>query len=147
MIARIFVAVSVLVASPAYATCTWSSPGPHTAKVVCTTGNESAPTLATEGMPLINVSAVAVVAAADSGQTLSGAGALHVYVYDPGVGAWARCQDCGEPAVTLSSVRYQAFAPFQALVKRGGRIALVPVGVTVSSGGVTIYLTGEPVAK
>jgi hypothetical protein len=144
---RFLLCLSLLVVSPAYATCTWSSPGPHTAKVVCTTGNESAPTLATEGMPLINVSAVAVIAAADSGQTLSGAGTLQVYVYDPGVGAWARCQDCGEPAVTLSSVRYQSFAPFSALVKRGGRIALVPVGVTVSSGGVTIYLTGEPVAK
>jgi hypothetical protein len=144
---RLFAVLAALAAFPAYASCTWTSPGPHTAKVVCTTGNESAPTLATEGMPLINVSAVAVIAAADSGQTLSGAGTLRVYLYDPGVGAWVRCLDCGEPAVSLSSVRYQAFAPFQALVKRGGRIALVPVGVTVSSGGVTIYLTGEPVAK
>lgn len=142
---RVLISVFCLAVSlPAAAACTWSSTGSYRSKVVCTTANEAAPTLVTEGMSLSNLKALSVTAEADAAQTFTAApaGTLAVYLWDPTVAAWARCRDCGEPTITEASVRRQSFAAFQVLGPTG-RIAFVPVGVTVSAGGVTLYLTGS----
>jgi hypothetical protein len=112
-------------------------------KAVCASGTEAAPTLVTEGLSLANLRAISVVAEADAGQTFTAAptGTLAIYLWDPSVGAWARCRDCGEPVISEASARHQAFAAFDVLGP-DGRIAFIPVGVTLSAGGVTLYLHG-----
>ena len=95
--------------------------------------------LAFTGKPL---SAVGLTAEADASQTLSGGGTLQAYVYDPQAAAWARCPDC-DLALSLASVRRQSFPAFDVKVGLpGARVAWIPAGVTVSSGGVTVYLNG-----
>jgi hypothetical protein len=83
---------------------------------------------------------------AGTGVTLSGAGTLQAYVYDPSVAVWARM-----PAFDLSvtgTTRTQAFQAFQVLGPRNARIKWVPSAVTFSAGsaGVTVYQLGYLVA-
>lgn len=116
------------------------------AKVVCDSGTGAAPTTAADGMALAftgkPLAAVSLTAEADASQTLSGGGTLQAYVYDPQAAAWARCPDC-DVAVAVSAVRRQAFSAFDVKVGLpGARVAWIPAGVTVSSGGVTVYLNG-----
>ena len=125
------------------AAATWTLTGSTSVKAVAGSGTADAPTLATQGMNLANVGGFSVVASADSGQTLSGAGSLQAYLYDDNVARWARCPDLDLTCGT-ASVRDLAFPGFSVLSPRG-RIAYVPSGVTVSSGGVTIYLNATKV--
>lgn len=127
---------------PTAAACVWTDTGATARKVVCDSGTEAAPTLVTEGISLGTVATIGIVAQAAAGQTFTAApaGALHIYVWDNFVGAWARCSDCGEPAITLASERRQAFASFT-VGERRGRFAVVPNGVTLSAGNLTIFLT------
>ena len=140
---RSLVAVLCLALSlPAAAACVWSTTGSTARKVVCDSGTEAAPTLITEGITLNTVASIGVVAEAAVGQTFTAApaGTLRIYIWDEFVGAWARCMDCGEPVITAASERRQAFASFT-IGERRGRFALVPNGVTLSAGTLTIYLT------
>lgn len=102
----------------------------------------SAPTLATDGQPLADLDAVSVQVSVASGVTLSGAGTLQCYVYDPSVALWARM-----PAFDLSvtgTTRTQAFQAFEVIGPRNARIKWVPSAVTFSAGsaGVTVYQLG-----
>lgn len=151
MLTRLLVALSLLVALPAYASCTWTqSTNAIAAKVVCTTANESAPSAATDGLPLSAVvagnkklSGFSVTAEADSGQTLSGSGTLQAYLYDDQAAAWVRVPDL-DLAVTASGIRRQGFPGFEVLAGRvGSRVAFVAVSVGVSAGGITLYLNGD----
>lgn len=130
----------------ASATCTWTSTGTYSWKVVCTTGNESAPTLVTEGAALPNLKALSVFALADTGQTFTAtpSGTVAIYIYDDVAGRWGRCRSCGEPTIDAVSEREDAFPAFTVPVSRNGRFAVVPISVTLSSGGVTFYVNGQP---
>lgn len=105
----------------------------------------TAPTLSTEGQSLEDLAAVSVVVevAVPASQTLSGAGSLACYVYDPFIAAWSRLPAC-DFAVTSSAVARQAFEAVDVLTPRAGRVLWVPVGVTVSAGStVTVYQLGQ----
>lgn len=103
----------------------------------------SAPTLATDGQPLADLDAVSVQVSVASGVTLSGAGTLQCYVYDPSVALWARAP-AFDLSVSTGSVRTLAFQAFEVVGPRNGRIKWVPSGVTFSSGsaGVTVHQLG-----
>jgi hypothetical protein len=105
----------------------------------------SAPSASTEGLSLNCVDGFCVVVEAPSGQTLSGAGTLQAYIWDPllnaGAGAWAR-MPAGDKSVTGTAAR-QAFAADEVLSGRGGRVIYIPSSVTVSSGTTcTVYILG-----
>ena len=105
-------------------------------------GTGSAPSGATDGQPVGDLIAVTVVAAADSGQTLSGAGTLQAYIYDASTGLWSRMPGA-DLSVTSSAVRSMAFQALDVLGGRAGRVKWVPTGVTISSGGVTVHQLGH----
>lgn len=104
------------------------------------TTSDSAPTLAADGMSLQSVAGFRVVLEADSGQTLSGAGALTCFTWDDSIAGWARLSDADitVPAAIASNRRYGAVS-FQVQAPRG-RVAFIANAVTVSAGGVTVYL-------
>jgi acyl-[acyl carrier protein]--UDP-N-acetylglucosamine O-acyltransferase len=84
-----------------------------------------------------------VVVEANSAQTLSGAGSLRAYVYDPIVAAWFRV-----PALDLSvnsaSIRRMGFESEQiAGLRRATRLDYATDSVTVSGGTtVRVYVLG-----
>jgi hypothetical protein len=134
------VAAALLLPLVASATCTFT--GDETTSVAtCTTGTETIPTLATEGLPVLNCfRGLSVFIAADATRTLSGTGTLKVYMYDAGAAAWGEAPDLAMSA-TVSGARYHAFPGLFFTASRiSGRIAVLPSGVGVSAGGVTVYL-------
>lgn len=119
-------------------------------KGVCASGTCDAPSeaaglddgfsLATSG-GLMKNNGLSVTVCADSGQTLSGAGVLTAYGRDPSVALWAASPDLNL-TVSSSARRCQTFMGFMVTLPVG-RITWVPTGVTVSSGGVTVYVSGK----
>ena len=83
---------------------------------------------------------ITVTVCADSGQTLSGAGTLTAYNRDESIALWATVPDFNL-TVSSSARRCQSFAGFNVDVPVG-RVTWVPTGVTVSGGGVTVYISG-----
>jgi hypothetical protein len=122
---------------------TWTATGTRSAKAVCTTGTESAPAdglTPADGLGAIlsDAKGYYVCIEADSAQTLSGAGTLHAYLWNPLSGVWARFPD-GDFTVSVSAKRGMGFLGNEVVSGRG-RVAYVPNGVTVSAGGLTIYI-------
>jgi hypothetical protein len=117
-------------------------------KSVFSTGSEAAaaPTLATQGQPLLEMAGLYVAIEADSTRTLSGAGSLTAYIYDSAPGAfaaWVRCPDLDLPVpASASGLRRVAFSGLQLVAPRGTRLMYIPVGVTLSAGGLTVYQMG-----
>lgn len=126
---------------------TWSTTNQNgSGKAVCTTGTETFAAGALDGVSCANAGAIEVFLEADSGQTLSGAGNLLAYALDDINGLWARAPDF-DLAVTsaMASNRAATFIGPSAgkgipVISKRGRMAYVPSGVTVSSGGVTIAM-------
>ena len=133
------VAALVLGPAVALATCTWTqTAGMTEGTVVCTTANESAPTTTAQGWQATSCpKGMSLFVCADSGQTLSGAGTVRLYVYNATAALWGPVPDL-DLSVTSSSVRCQGFAGLWTVVPPS-RFAPVPVSVTVSSGGLTAY--------
>ncbi len=105
----------------------------------------SAPSVSTDGQPLHDLESIQLVVAVGSGVTLSGAGTLDCYVYDPSVALWTRLPSGDFSLVGIpASLRTYAFAPVTVTVKRSARLKWVPTGVTFSAGsaGVTLYQLG-----
>ena len=124
----------------ATATCTWSQTGVQSAKVVCTTANETIPTGASDGLWLgFCKKGISVFVAADSGKVLTGSGTVKVAVYSDGAAAWGEVPDLAM-SPTVASARYQGFAGLF-VADSQGRIAVYPVSVGVDAGGFTAYLT------
>lgn len=146
MIRILLACLALLAALPASAACVWSSAGAYEAKAVCADGDEIAPTLITEGLGLISspykpASGFSVTAEADASQTIT-SGTLKAYIWDPWVAAWARAPDLDLTA-SISGERRLTWPGFT--VTAGvGRVAYAPSVVTLSSGGITIYITGAP---
>lgn len=113
---------------------------PKSIKNVCTTGTESAPTTAHEGADLTRVYGFIVVVEADVGQTLSGGGTLSCYTWNEFSGVWDWCGDAVKTVpATAASKRGCSFAGDFVVAPRS-RIDFRPNGVTVSSGGCTVYI-------
>lgn len=117
---------------------TWSTLSGRSVKAVCTTGTESAPTLATEGMSLDGVGGFSVHLEGDVTRTITTAGTLQAYLYEDVTGIWNRAPDLDlTPGVT--GVRGCGFIGFTVPSARG-RIAYLPSGVAVSLGNVNIFI-------
>jgi hypothetical protein len=103
----------------------------------------AAPSAATDGIPLTGLKAVQVIVSANATRTLSGAGNLRVYIYDPTVARWVRVPAL-DLAVSTSGVRDLAFEAFAVSGERSGaRLAVIPDSVTVSAGtDVRVHLLG-----
>ena len=97
-----------------------------------TTCTRTAPTLATEGMGLGLVEAYRITLCAAAGQTLAGAGTLEVRLWDPSATAWARHGTTLEPIAGQRCVTWDD-VPVAARL-RTHRVAVIPVGITVSGG-------------
>jgi len=99
----------------------------------------AAPTLATEGQALLDLSAITVVVSAELTRTLSGSGTLNAYLYDVDVGRWARCPGL-DLTITISGVQDQAFPALLVAGARNSRVLWAASGVTVS-GGTTVQIS------
>lgn len=103
----------------------------------------SAPTADTDGQPVGDLDAVTLVVLSATGTTLSGAGTLQGYMYDPSIAVWVRAPDY-DLSVTATT-RGQAFASFSLVGSRGARMKWIPSAVTFSAGtaGATVYQLGH----
>jgi hypothetical protein len=124
------------------AAATWTATGARSAKAVCASGTCDAPTLATEGANLDAVSAVSVLVCADSGQTITGGSGVSLYFYDGTPALWGK----KGTALTVPTGSRCAFAEGDSpglgipVIAPRGRLAAIPIGITVSSGGVTVFV-------
>lgn len=119
---------------------TWSFVGNRSVKVVCTTGTETFGQGATDGLPLPGVGAFEVFAQCDVGQTFTATpgGVLQAWLYNDVAALWGRCPDLDQ-TISAPSVRVQGFVGYTVVTPRG-KVAYSPSGVTLSAGGLTIYL-------
>lgn len=121
------------------------------AKGVAASGTATdAPTSTTAGLGLGSVASFDIVLEADSGQTLNGTGALQCWRYSEAAGAWTRAPGGDISYAAITGVRratiYSGNSPGggEPVISRRGRIVYNPSSVTVSAGGLTIYLDGSP---
>jgi hypothetical protein len=110
---------------------------------ICTAADTTTPytdtvcTEITEGGPLTNKKFCTVWISAVAGQTLSGAGTVDFYLYDPYIGRWAKDNVNSGAAVSTATVRDQVIAQLYIPGPRG-RICPVVQGVTSSGGGAPV---------
>lgn len=115
--------------------------GSKAIKIVCASGTCDAPTLLSQFIPMTDWTGFSVEVVADSGQTLSGAGAVKCYTWNPVTSNLPSYQQDLSLAPATASVRSVTLqGVFVAAAT--GYITCIPSGVTVSSGGVTLYVTG-----
>jgi hypothetical protein len=148
MIRLLAACLALALALSAQADCVWTkTTGPYEAKAVCADGDEPAPALSSDGIPLAGIESIGVTVSADAGQTFTAApaGTIAVYIRSEQTGRWARCQDCNEGTIKNASVRDQPFT--FTVTHRRGRVAFVPIGVTLSAGGLTIWTQVDPVRR
>jgi len=113
----------------------------------------TAPSSPTEGQPLRGLSALTIMVetSVPASQTLSGAGTLQCWLWDPmtetaaggaTTGFWSRCPSL-DMALSAVGVPRQAWEALQVIGPRSGRVLFVPNGVTVSAGTqVRVYQLG-----
>lgn len=125
---------------------TWSNTDNQgSVSAVCTTGTETFGKAATDGARLSDAGAIDVFLAADSGQTLSGAGTLQCWIYNHIIQRWARAADFditvpnGVASNRDAGFKGPAVGKGLPVFSKFDRIAFAPNGVTVSGGGVTVY--------
>lgn len=139
----LFVVLSLCFALSALAAPATYSDTATGVKGVCASGTCDAPTEAASLTDGINLTSspwrgVSVWVCADNAQTLSGAGTLTAYSRDASAALWAAAP-LNNLSVTSSGRRCQDLGVFELLIP-GGRVTWVPTGVTVSGGGVTVYI-------
>lgn len=99
-------------------------------------------TSATDGVAVKDLDAFTVVVQADSGQTLSGAGTIDMYMYDDYLALWVRVPEL-DTTIATSGVRQVAYNFVISGSKSLTRILPKCTGVTVSSGTTArIYVLG-----
>lgn len=111
-------------------------------KVVTCAGSPctgSAPSANTDGATLAQMRAIAIRLCADSGETLSGAGALEVYSMDEVDEIWSIVPEL-ELTVDASaaSKRCTIVLSDREMPLGTGRVAVVPSAVTLSGGNITL---------
>lgn len=85
-----------------------------------------------DGLVLAGLFAIVVSVYAWAGQTLSGAGTLNCWLYNPFEAVWTRMPDLDQ-TVTATS-RAQSFAAIQVLARTGTLVNFLASSVTVSGG-------------
>lgn len=107
----------------------------------------AAPTVAADGVPITGDASFTVFVTAPAAQTLSGAGSMLAYLWDPVQLLWARAPDA-DKAITVSGTQSTSFiavcTPFRNLsTNLPQRIKYVPSGVTFT-GGSGLFVVLEP---
>ena len=138
------VAVALLLPLAAAATCTWTTSATNTdGTVVCTTVAETALAYnagAAVGWPMTMCGkGVTFTACNDGTNALTAAATLSLFLYDSGVGGWAKYpdQNITTEAITAAQ-RCQAFDGKWTVVP-GTRIAILPTAGTLAGGNFTIH--------
>ena len=100
------------------------------------------------GMLLTNVKGAWISVCAESTRTLSGAGALNAYYYDPAVALWLRDPDL-DLAITVtgtscagSGCRCQVWPDFLIAAGKGGYVLYATNSITVSGGTTVVVRVG-----
>lgn len=148
---RILIVALVSLAVPAYAAeQAWSAAGTSgfSVKGVCAAGTTcDAPSDATKGMNLEGVFRIAVQVCADSGQTITDGDGLAVYWYDGRSGLWGKSGLSLTVGIGARCAWAEGDSPghgIPVLVSGGpassARVAVVPTAMTVSSGGLTVWI-------
>lgn len=92
------------------------------------------------GMKLTYVTGAWISVCAASGQTLSGAGTLDAYFFDPAAGLWMRNDDLDlSVTVTAATYRCQVWPDFAVSASKAGYVLYATNGITVS-GGTTVVV-------
>jgi hypothetical protein len=119
--------------------------GSRSVQNVFTGTTEAAPALGEQaGMYLSNVRGYSVHIVADAGQTLTGAGLLRAYLFNPFTTQWSRCGlDLFIPADAAGCEAWSWVGSFP--LPPVGRIEWRPESVGVTSGGLTQFIVGDPV--
>jgi hypothetical protein len=119
---------------------TTQTEGVSVPKVVILTagdGTEDAPTAATSGIDLTDLSGVVVLLKTAGTTTATAGGTLQAYTYNPEVAGWYRVPDLDLTAIAATNQSWPAiYVPV-----RRGRVTWVPNGI--SAGVTTIYLIGQ----
>lgn len=126
------------ISSPASAATTWADLAalPSWSRGVsatCTTGTESAPAAATDGIALNGFAGFSVTI--ETGGTMTAGGQLLAYMRNASSGNWVRAPDLD---LVVQALANQSFGGFT-VTADVGRVAYVPSGVGVAS---TIYIIG-----
>lgn len=101
------------------------------------------------GMKLNAVVGAYVSLCAASGQTLSGAGSLNAYYYDPGAALWMRDPDLdlsvsvGATSCAGAACRCQVWPDFAISSAKLGYVLYATNGITVSGGTLTVRVGGS----
>lgn len=124
------------------AAATYTVPaGAKSVTVVCASGTCDAPTTIAQFANMLNWTGFSVEVVADSGQTLSGAGTIKCYTLNPNTSNLVSYQQDISLTPSTASVRSVTLQG-QFVASATGYITCIPSGVTVSSGGVTLYVVG-----
>lgn len=115
--------------------------GGKAVQITCASGTCDAPTLVTQFANMMNWTGFSVEVVADSGQTLSGAGTIKCYTWNVGTSNLPSFQQDISLSVSTSSVRSVTLQGVF-VASATGYITCIPSSVTVSSGGVTLYVQG-----
>lgn len=152
---RLALCLSLLLLAPslaeaAAATCTPVPPASRSVACVCASGTCDAPTGAPTASTALYLDApttVEIYVSADSSQTLTaGAVTLLVYRYDEALARWAQAPSLTVTLTSPGSVRDLYGEGFTINSSRG-YLLVIPSGVAVSSGGVTIRLLASGAKK
>ena len=159
MIARYVLALAALLApalasAQTFATCSSGCPARYyweTAVPTTRAAPSAAPVDGTvgSGMKLTYVKGAWIELCAASGQTLSGAGSLQAYYYDPAIALWTRNPSL-DLAVTVASTscggaacRCQTWGDLAVGASKSGYVLFATSGITVSAGTLAVYVNGS----
>jgi hypothetical protein len=137
------IAAALTLASPAAATCTWTTVGPYTGKVVCTTVGETALAFAAGKTVGWDASlcrkGFVVLACNDGANALTAAATLSLYVYDGIVAGWVMYPDQNITTATITAAQQCQAFDGKWMVVDTERIALLPTAGTLAGGNFTIH--------
>lgn len=105
------------------------------------TGSAPSAVNGTDGQPLKDLTSISLFVSVASGVTLSGAGTLQAYIWDPsGPNRWARAPLL-DRTISTSGVRDLFVDTFDVTTARNAYVKWVPSGVTFSSGTAGVIVT------
>ena len=124
--------------------------GGRNVQITCTTGTELPPADAVTdaGLNLAGAESIQITLFADAGQTITGGGAVRLWIRDPNVGGWSRLSDLGDILNTVTGVRAVTLSGPSAgigipIIAAHGQLIALPQLVTVSGGNVNVMITVE----
>lgn len=117
----------------------WSNTLGREVKATGLLPTDSAPSLSTDGLNVSGMRSFSVTVECDAGQSFaSSAGQFDVWWFDTFVGAWSLIPDAHQQ-VPPEAAGARRFTMSVDVSNPRGRIAFIPNGLSVTSGGLTQY--------